>query len=83
MRSVVRWRSCASSRGLQRAQVDALGKLDFEGVVGERASLNEGRGDRPLKRVDVVQGNPAQRGLGRSEAPWLVRYAAEGRAAPW
>jgi len=44
---------------LQRAQGDALGKLDLEGVVGEGASIGEGRGDRRPESVDVVERSAA------------------------
>jgi hypothetical protein len=39
---------------LQRAQSDALGKFDLESVMGERASVGEGRGDRRFEPNDVV-----------------------------
>jgi hypothetical protein len=40
---------------LQRTQGDALGKFNLEGVVGERARIGEGRGNRRLKRVGVAE----------------------------
>jgi hypothetical protein len=78
VRSVVLWRSCAFPRGLQRAQSDALGKLNLEAVVHERASISERHSDyRLLCHPATRRAAPfrPQRGA------WACSRRRRGRAA--
>jgi hypothetical protein len=62
---------------LQRAQADTPGQFDLEAVVGERPCIGEGRRDRRLQRLDIVQRRAAQCRLGRCQPPGLVSHATQ------